>query len=47
MITFYKSPSEPSQRPWLVYVDGVMLRNKRGVGRRFKTKEAAHKAASA
>lgn len=32
-------------RPWLAYVNGQMLRDKRGVGRRFKTREAAEKAA--
>jgi hypothetical protein len=32
-------------RPYHAYVNGVMLRDKRGVGRRFKTKEAAEKAA--
>lgn len=30
-----------SQVVWFAYVDGVMLRDKRGVGRRFKRREAA------
>ena len=32
---------------WFAYVDGQMLRAKNGVGRRFKTEDAALKAASA
>lgn len=31
--------------PWLVYINGEMLKTKRGNGRRFATKEAAEKAA--
>ena len=36
-----------SGKPWLVYINGVMLKTKKGNGRRFKTKEAAEKAALA
>jgi len=32
---------------WFAYVNGKMLRGKKGVGRRFKTKAAAEKAAAA
>jgi hypothetical protein len=32
---------------WFAYDDGVMLRQKNGVGRKFKTQEAAMKAKSA
>ena len=35
-----------NDRPFLAYVNGKMLRDKRGVGRRFRTKEAAERAAS-
>jgi hypothetical protein len=36
----------PTSRPiWFVWVNGKMLRDKRGVGRRFKTKKAAERAA--
>jgi hypothetical protein len=34
-------------RPWSAYVNGVLLRNARGVGRSFATEDAALKAARA
>lgn len=33
-------------RVWFAYVNGQMLRGKNGIGRSFKTKEAAEKAAN-
>jgi hypothetical protein len=35
------------QKVWFAYRAGSMLRNKRGVGRRFKTEKAALNAAKA
>lgn len=36
----------PTSQPiWFAWVNDKMLRDKRGVGRRFKTKEAAERAA--
>jgi len=35
----------PVARPWMAYVDGLMLRTTRGVGRRFTTRRAAQRAA--
>lgn len=42
-----EQPSARGDRPWLAYVDGVMLRSSNGVGRRFASPGAAESAAHA
>lgn len=44
-ITVRFSPNGQIKKPWFVYVDGVMLRTKAGVGRRFSNPLAAIRAA--
>ena len=39
------SPTASSTKPFLAFVNGQMLKTKRGSGRRFKTREAAEQAA--
>lgn len=45
MITTRYSPNGKASKPWFVFINGVMLRTKAGVGRRFSTEAAAIRAA--
>lgn len=44
-IKIQKDYAESGKLPFSVYIEGVLLRKKDGTGRRFKTEEAARKAA--
>ena len=44
-IRIEKDYAESGKRPFSAYVNGKLLRKKDGTGRRFKTEEAARKAA--
>ena len=46
MLTAQQHTVGNGQKIWFAYVDGKMLRDKRGVGRRFKTEQAALRAAT-